>query len=385
MIMITLRQTFEQKKSECDIMNKLTINEIMTILEREDNYYDFKEIYHQSKNNKELLKDILSLANCKHNGDRYIFFGIAENDEKFIVKGIENSPNRKKLVDIQSCLDSKYFACERVPDIDLYTIKTEDKHEIDVLVIKDVKFKPYFLIKDYENIKSHKIYTRHHDQKCEANSHDIIQMWKEQFGLTGDVKQKFNTLIKDVGKWQYNENKHTFINLIYPYYKVVIEKEYECPGKDAFMLNYGPHKAIACNAKFIVNKSEIGECPYVICDEYRNEYPIPDFHAINFDEETYGFYYYIKNTPKYLLFKLCEKNKLTVNRIGKIFPHIIFENVKEYEKYINFLAINNIFDKINIKQNDYSKIPEEYCQNINLDSLSKFVSFYHDYKNKERN
>ena len=68
--------------------SKLTIEDIKSILEREDNYYDFKEEYHQSKNNKELLKDILSLANCKHNGNRYIFFGIAEKKGKFVIKGI---------------------------------------------------------------------------------------------------------------------------------------------------------------------------------------------------------------------------------------------------------------------------------------------------------
>lgn len=360
---------------------KLTIEDIMLILNREDNYYDFKEEYHQ--NNKELLKDILSLANCYHEGDRYLFFGISEEKDNFVIKGIENTNNRKKLVDIQSCLDSKYFACERVPFIDLYTINDEHNHEIDVLVIKNEKFKPYFLIKDYESVKSHKIYTRHHDQKSEANSHEIIHMWKEQFGLTGDVKQKFKTLLSDVDKWQYNEDNHTFINLIYPEYKIVVEKEYDCSDKDAFMLNYGPHKAIACKAKFLVNNSEIWNYGYVILDEYKNEFPIPQFNPINkISDEIYGFYYYIDNSSEHLLFKLCEYNNLTVNRLDGIFPHIIFKNENEYKKYKKFLNENpNLFYDLKIKDNNPEKIPKDYSQNINLDSIHKFVTYYHmDYK-----
>lgn len=361
----------------------LTIEDIRLILDKEDNFYDFKEEYHT--NNKELLKDILSLANCNHDGDRYLFFGIAEEEDKFIVKGIENTENRKKLVDIQSCLDSKYFACERTPSIDLYPIKDENEHEIDVLVIKDEKFKPYFLIKDYESIKSHKIYTRHHDQKSEANSHEIIHMWKEQFGLTGDVKQKFKTLLNDVDKWQYNEENHTFINLTFPEYKIEIEKDYECPGKDAFMLNYGPHKAIACKAKFLVKNSEIWNYGYVILDEYRNEFPIPHFHYIqDVEDETCGFYYYIENSSEYLLFKLCEYNNLTVNRLDGIFPHIVFKNKEDYENFNKYLESekDNLIDILNIKHNDCFKITKDYCENINVDALSKFVSLHYQYKFK---
>lgn len=355
---------------------KLNIDDIKLMLEREDNYYDFKEEY--PTNNKELLKDILSLANCNHDGDRYLLFGIAEED-KFTVKGIENTKNRKKLVDIQSCLDSKFFACERVPSIDLYTVKDEDEHEIDVLEIKNKKFKPYFLIKDYENVKSHKIYTRHHDQNNEANSHEIIHMWKEQFGLTGDVKQKFNKLLTDVDKWQYNEDNHTFINLAFPENKIVIEKLDECSSKDAFMLNYGPHKAIKCNAKFLVNDTEIEAYEYVLLDEYRNEFPTPHFQDVLYiEDEICGFYYYIENSSKYLLFELCEYNNLTVNIVDDVFPHIVFKNKEDFENFNKYLENEkeNLTDTLNNKQNDCLKNTKDYNQNINVDALSKFVELY---------
>ena len=361
--------------------SKLTIEDIKSILEREDNYYDFKEEYHQSKNNKELLKDILSLANCKHNGNRYIFFGIAEEKGKFVIKGIENTKNRKKLVDIQSCLDSKFFACERVPSIDLYIVKDENNHEIDVLEIKDEKFKPYFLIKDYENVKSHKIYTRHHDQKSEANSHEIIHMWKEQFGLTGDVKEKFKNLLKNVSQWDYNNN--SFVNIAFPEYKIIINKERINPGKDAFMLFYESCVDYICTSKFIVGNTEIYSCNYTIFEDVA-EFPNPKMSLTSHlsDYQTHGFYYYIRDSFEYLLFNLCEYNKLTFNERGFEFPYIVINDEDELDSFGYFLNNEIKFEDLDIKDNSLIELPPTYLQNLNIDSLRKNCKLYRKFKNK---
>ena len=55
---------------ESTIMNLIKSN-------KEGVYYDFKR---QWLKNIDLLKSIVSLSNCKHDGDRYLIIGIDESN-----------------------------------------------------------------------------------------------------------------------------------------------------------------------------------------------------------------------------------------------------------------------------------------------------------------
>ena len=89
-------------------------------LNKEGTYWDFKQAHY--KNNVNLLKDILSLANCKHFGDRYLIIGVCENDDgqnKFKVKGLDNDKNRKDQAKIVNFLSSLQFAGENIPNFEV--------------------------------------------------------------------------------------------------------------------------------------------------------------------------------------------------------------------------------------------------------------------------
>ena len=360
------------------MVHKIKLEDIKLMMCKEDTYYDFKE-KHQIKP-EDLLKDILSLANCQHKGDRYIIYGVSEEDNRFIIKGIEYDEKRRNLVQINQVLDSKCFAYERVPTINLETLITEDKHEIDILIIKDEKFKPYYLAKDFKNIKSQKIFTRHHDKNSEASYSEIKYMWKEQLGLTGNVKEKFKNLLKNITQWEYTNN--SFVNTAFPEYKIIIDNKRICPGKDAFMLFYDSYTDYVCTSKFIVKNTEIYSCAYTIFEDIA-QFPSPKtaFSSHLYNNQTYGFYYYIKDSYEYLLFNLCQHHKLTFNETGSEFPHLLIENEDELDSFRYFL--NNItnFDELNIKDNNLIELPNNYSQNLNIDSLEKYVKLYGSFKN----
>lgn len=73
---------------------------------REDDWWDFKECYHEDK--ASLLHDIICLANNRANKDAYLIFGV--QDKTFNIMGVENDTNRKNQQNIVDFLSSKSFA-----------------------------------------------------------------------------------------------------------------------------------------------------------------------------------------------------------------------------------------------------------------------------------
>nr|WP_302578126.1 ATP-binding protein [Methanobrevibacter arboriphilus] len=169
-------------------------NEISKLIEsqKEGTYWDFKCEPHVNK--ADLLHDILCLANCNYDGDRYLILGVKDPKNNCKVIGLENNqPNRKDQTDLLDFLQTKRFAGDNIPEIELITIEIKNR-DIDVIVIKNKNLKPYYLTNDYrdksENVRAHYIYTRNRDKNTSkdksANINDIEIMWKQRFGLDLD-------------------------------------------------------------------------------------------------------------------------------------------------------------------------------------------------------
>ncbi len=179
--------------------------------QKENDYYDFKQEWQQ--NNVDLIKDIICLANVKYDGNRYLIFGVS--DKEFDIIGLENNPNlpnQQKLIDL---LQNANFADNNFPDIFVDTINIENK-KIDVITILNKKEKPYYLTKDKEDkedqkkyIRAGTIYSRKRDVNTAKNkvasSNDIEHMWKERFGLTSNVFDKFKIYLQDLNSWITND------------------------------------------------------------------------------------------------------------------------------------------------------------------------------------
>ena len=89
-------------------------------------------------------------TNDMENG--YIIFGV--EDKTFYIKGLTNDNNRKNQEQISGFLNSKQWASEEIPDVDIKTIYINN-NEIDVLIIQNKSVTPYYLLRDESKIDSH--------------------------------------------------------------------------------------------------------------------------------------------------------------------------------------------------------------------------------------
>lgn len=180
----------------CEIVAKL-IN-----TSKEGVYWDFKQEHHKHIHN--LLHDILCLANAKHDGDRYLIFGVEDNT--MTLRDITKDDNRRTQANIISFLkdNQNKFAEDNYPKLRLETICLEDRH-IDVLIIADSTLKPYYLVKEINGVKPYHIYTRTGDTNTPTNKsaspNDIEQMWRTRFRLDQPPLKRVKIYLSHFDDW----------------------------------------------------------------------------------------------------------------------------------------------------------------------------------------
>ena len=159
---------------------------ISTLINRksEGTYWDLKRKHHTR--NADLIHDVICLANAKHRGDRFLIFGV--DNEDFSLHSVSGDTERRTQANLAGLFrdNANKFFQSRFPEFYLEEI-TIDGSSLDVLIIKDTPHKPYYLIERFENICAHHIYTRVCDTntpaKDAAQPHEIERMWRERFGL----------------------------------------------------------------------------------------------------------------------------------------------------------------------------------------------------------
>ncbi len=203
--------------------------------EPESEYIDYKECWHNNK--AVLLHDILCLANAHADNDRYLIFGVSDDQTCF--PGIDNDPNRKRQHDIIDWLRS--CALNRVPSVELSTVSHEGK-EIDILRISNQRHKPYFPTKLYndkgKSIAAGAIHTRDKDtntpiNKC-ASDLQMEQMYLERFGIHQHPTKRAKQYLADVNGWKsgYDEKDQLFLH-----YSQFPEFTLQCINNDDIDLN----------------------------------------------------------------------------------------------------------------------------------------------------
>ena len=86
---------------------------VATLISRraERAYWDFKRCHHRNK--YKLIHDILCLANARHQGSRFLIFGV--NDEDFSLHSMCSDTGRRTQADIASLFRdnaNKFFSIE---------------------------------------------------------------------------------------------------------------------------------------------------------------------------------------------------------------------------------------------------------------------------------
>lgn len=143
----------------------------------EGEYWDFKEKWHDNK--ASLLHDIICMANNQVGRDAYLIIGVSDSKspDGVKIKGVSED-NRKDQQHLIDFLRAKKFAGSMRPSVYLQTIELPDDNgiyrEIDILIIKDSKKTPFFLLDNFRDkdkeIRAGYIYTRIGDTNTAIDS-----------------------------------------------------------------------------------------------------------------------------------------------------------------------------------------------------------------------
>ena len=184
--------------------NETLSRTVASLIDRrsEGTYWDFKRCHHDIKG--DLIHDVLCLANANHRGSRFLVFGV--NNTDFSLHSIDSDPGRRTQADIAGLFrdNANKFFQSRFPEFHLAEVMI-DGAVLDVLVIADTPYKPFFLVERYEKICQHHIYTRVCDTntppKDSAQPHEIERMWRERFGLDLAPLDRVKLYLNDPKAW----------------------------------------------------------------------------------------------------------------------------------------------------------------------------------------
>lgn len=183
-------------------------NYLLSLLTQEEtNFFDFKERWYD--NVGDLILDILCMANSDADSDKYLIIGVENNTRA--IKDVSTDSNRKTEENLHDIVQKSDFNIK--PTIFIRTLSTKEGN-IDVIIIKNTRNKPYFLLKDRNiekqgkkrTIRAGVIYTRDGSVNTPidstASEYQIAQMWQERFGLTLNPLDRLYIYIQNTDKWK---------------------------------------------------------------------------------------------------------------------------------------------------------------------------------------
>lgn len=372
----------------------------------EGEYWDFKQEWH--KNNADLLKDILCMANNTtiDMKDGYIIFGI--EDKTYNIIGVSNDSNRKNTENIIGFLSSQIWSGEEVPDINVRTVEIDSK-EIDILIIKNSDKTPYYLLKDYSKFNSDKnekvvvkagvIYSRIGDRNTSsaecATKGATEFLWKKRFGLVGNDKLKVVKRLENVENWYSVNEFNTLYNYSYNDIKIKIDDSYKLrvkinenkPETNTWVMDFPYLFASTCN--WNIGSNEIGErrkwniylngrqldiTLFGVRGTRQDYFHVePDKYRFELKSELwnlshYNMYYaYIKNSVNYLACKLfffmqCYHMEQRVEEVFKIIP--VFESENEHKEFIEYISENREKFKNDVDSMDVNEMFPLYTKEV---------------------
>lgn len=315
---------------------------------KEGTFWDFKETHHANK--ADLLHDILCLSNAQHNGDRYLIIGVCDPADRERTKNVIIDESERIVKNQQYYIDflqSKNFAGSHRPQVELHNFLLEE-NQIDVLVIKNCPFKPYYILQDYtkgkRTVRANYIYTRNGDTNTpidkSADLPNIEDMWRERFGLNLSAIDKILSLMSDPLQWEKNfGNSESAYYRNNPEYHIEFGELRKFHSREAFCYFYPNPNAFLGIADFYFNNTRLFSLEYMTCDEMRIYLPVPKTSYVSGNGEKEWFFYYIKGEQSgvFLGFMTDLSYSFSSGRMGEA-PFLIFNNKEEYTRF--FAEVN---------------------------------------------
>lgn len=310
---------------------------------REGNNWDFKQEWH--KNNADLLKDIISLANNPDDEEAYLIFGV--EDGTFNIVGVcETDSYRKELSGLTQFVLSKPFAGD-IPKIDLKRLKIEG-HNIDVIIIRNSNNTPFFLKSDYtingKSLKHSVIYTRVNDT---TTGHDVAapfsqieSLWKKRFGLSKTDLDRFMGLLDKPEDWSLTIDDETIA-----YYKTdasfsIVKDGDPTEGVEPYSLFYPDPTITVQKIKILKNSTPIYRLELLFVDGHRKWFPICKTTKPFSSEDFWYSYIELDTIEGKLLILFNSMTQAISSREWTLNQILLFKSKEERCDFETFLALN---------------------------------------------
>jgi hypothetical protein len=309
---------------------------------REGEYWDFKAKPHE--NNADLLHDILCLANSLYQGNRYLIFGVNDPAKGANIVGLQpGEPGRKSQANYIDFLRVQQFAGGFRPEIELVNLQLDGK-DIDVLVIFDNPYKPYWMTVDYQDkgrkVRTQHVYTRIGDtntpQNKSAGLFQVERMWRQRLGLDMLPVERMKHLLGKPEEWFKDlGNKRYAYHQNFPDYRI----KFSAPEEfwEPYSYFFTNPKSFLGTATFKLNSTTLFELEYVYLNEMRRMLPGPDTEYVELPDRELWYYYYDASSAegRFLLFLT---DGLGVQESWS--PFLLFRHTAEKQEFNDFLLAN---------------------------------------------
>lgn len=290
-------------------MNKNFEDKIFELisLKQEGEYWDFKRQWHE--NNADLLHDIICMANNLTDNDGYIIIGIDEKDD-FTVHGVMSETNRKNTQKLVDFLKDKAFAGDRRPTVYVQAIEWAEQF-IDVIVIQNNMYTPYYLTKDYEDkkqdknvVRAYHIYTRIMDTNTPKNrSADLDKveyLWKKRFGINKTALERMQVYLEDKENWKQNEHGIKYYKYA-PEFTIQSEYDRSRTGYEIYMLGQCDSTPYWEDIRLYYHSTLLTTASAVALDGGRCFTTAPKHGFVQIENKDLFYYYFIENSLEYVL------------------------------------------------------------------------------------
>lgn len=343
----------------------------------EGEFWDFKELPYfyegqdkseENKKKNDLLHDIICMANNLSNHEAYLIMGISDNPVE--IKGIEKYSSRWKQENYLDFIQSKKWAGDYVPSLELRTIKNEIGIELDVLVIHKSSKIPFYIKERYQSVQPNQVYIRKGAKNTpintEAEIQDIEKLWEYRFGLVPYPKERAINYIKDINSWE--KMKSSYDGLIWYYAKFpeytlefLDDSENEMLKTPSFALMQMNARSSWHNLRLKFHQTILLEFSAHYIDETRGiaVHPKSAFLKLfeRYPRSNYvnSYYYYFSSSPEIhlmrLLKNLMNQDNSALSKHLSMIP--VFDNLQQKEE---------VEELINDKFGEYQEVVME-CKN----------------------
>lgn len=325
-------------------MNQELQGEIESLrqLKQEGEYWDFKKCWYGKDKRTDMLHDIICMANNMSNRDSYIIIGIDEESD-YELRDVSSDPNRRSTQDIVTFLRDKKFSGGIRPRVVVESVHINNE-TIDVLIIKNSNYTPYFLIERFEGVRENSIYTRVMDTNTPidktADINNIEYLWKKRFGLISSVHDRLSAVLSDYGNWRVDwGNKDYAYNEYTPEFRIVRVDDYTegWLPQSAFYAHPCGHFS---RLNIMYHDTIIYETGIWAFDQFRKYLPQAKNHYVEEIGNFWYSYYDLSSVEGKLLTIFSHGTNSIVSREIDFHQFLIFDNEDDRESFHRFLVAN---------------------------------------------